>query len=280
MPGRFSLLVVLLAAALSGCATVSEERVAMLESAVMDMQAQEMRLASLEETVAALVAANKPGSREPAPSEAPDLETRLGPRRVYPNPTPEQPAVPAPPPAPAPASTPTPAPVASTPAPAPAPTPAPVAPAPAPAPEPVPVASAPALSPAPAPVKKINNAQAARRYQAALSALEAGQPQVALVQFQDFLANYQGHSLTPNAGYWLGECHYSMKRYDAAISAFKDVVAQYPGHEKAAASMLKAGYSYALLGDAASARFFLEALVKDFPSSQPASLARARLAAM
>ena len=259
MPGRFFLLVILLAATAGGCATVSEERISMLESAVMDLQAQDMRLASLEDTVAALVAQNTTKTPQAFPGTVPlDLETRpdsrLGPRRVYPEPAPAQPV-------------------------AAAPEPAPVSPAPVPvSPPPAPAAAPPQAKPAPAKIP--TSAQAERRYQAALSTLESGRPQAALAQFQDFLVESPGHALAPNAGYWLGECHYSMKQYDAAISAFKDVVAQYPQHEKAAAAMLKAGYSYALLGDAANARFFLETLVKDFPSSQPAALARARLASL
>lgn len=252
MPRRFPLLVLVLAAALSGCATVSEERLSLLESAVLDLQAQEMRLASLEDTVAGLVARNRSVEAQASATTPPvrpeDLHTKPGPRRVYADPAPA-PAVPA----------------AS---------PAPSSPPAAPKPAPQPVASR------PAPVKKISDAQAARQYQSALSTLESGRPQAALNMFREFLADYPGHALAPNAGYWLGECYYSMKQYDSAIIAFKDVVAQHPAHEKAAAAMLKAGYSYDLLGDGANARFYLETLTRDYPASQPASLARTKLASL
>lgn len=247
MAERFSLLIALLVFAVSGCATVSEERISLLESAVMDLQARDIRLASLEDTVAALVAENASGKARPAQEESSGPRTRPGPRRVYAEPAP---AVSAP--------------VAATPFQS-APTPAPVAAAPL---------------PDPVPVRKVSTAQAVQRYQAALTALTGGRPQAALGQFREFLASYPGHPLAPNAAYWLGECRYSMKQYDEALAAFKDVVAQYPRHDKAAAAMLKAGYSYALLGDVANARFYLEMLIKDFPSSQPSSLARARLATL
>lgn len=261
MAGRFFLLLTTLVFAVSGCAIVSEERISMLESAVMDLQARDMRLTSLEATVATLVAETVSGKNRPAPQESATPQNRLGPRRVYAEPTPA-----------AAASTPDPAPVAAVP---PQSAPAPVT---AVSPPSTPVAVAP--QPAPAPVKKAGNTQVLQRYQAALVALEGGRPQAALGQFREFLALHPGHTLAPNAAYWLGECHYSMKQYNEALMAFKDVVAQYPRHDKAAAAMLKAGYSYALLGDAANARFYLEMLIKDFPSSQPSSLARARLAAL
>lgn len=123
-------------------------------------------------------------------------------------------------------------------------------------------------------------AQTEREYQKALAALDGGRPLAALGLFRDFLQAHPEHALAPNAGYWLGECHYTLKDFDAAIAAFKDVVAQYPAHDKAAAAMLKAGYSYALLGDTANARFYLEALLRDYPASRPAPLARARIATL
>lgn len=238
MSGRFCLLLALLAPVLGGCATVSEERISVLEAAVLDLQTTDMRLASLEDTVAALVARHPLSAAEPAPKARPGFTAGPEPRRVQPEPR-----------------------------------------AVAVLPPPVP-ASVPAPASEPAPASRKAPAPAARLYQAALSALEAGRPGSALGQFQEFLRAYPDHALAPNAGYWLGECYYSQKQYDSAIIAFKDVVALHSGHDKAAAAMLKAGYSYALLGDAANARFYLEALIKDYPSSQPASLARIRLVSL
>lgn len=118
---------------------------------------------------------------------------------------------------------------------------------------------------------------AAKEYQAALNALEAGNPRAAKELFTKFLASHSGHQLAPNAAYWLGECHYTLGQYESAIIVFKDVVAQFPAHDKASAAMLKAGYSYLELKDAQNARFYFDILVKDYPLSRPASLARAKL---
>lgn len=141
-------------------------------------------------------------------------------------------------------------------------------------------ASARPATSAPARPAKKSSAQVERQYKAALSTLESGNPVSAMALFSEFLREHPGHALAPNAGYWLGECYYSNKQFDSAVIAFKDVVAQYPDHDKAAASMLKAGYSYAQLGDTPNARFYLEALVRDYPASAPATLARARLASL
>jgi tol-pal system protein YbgF len=117
-------------------------------------------------------------------------------------------------------------------------------------------------------------------YAQALATLEAGRPQEALDLFTAFLAAYPSGKLAPNAGYWLGECEYSLKRYDRAILAFKNVVGAYPKHPKAAACMLKSAYAYERLGDKENARFYLTALLEDFPQSEPAVLARKKLASL
>ncbi len=117
-------------------------------------------------------------------------------------------------------------------------------------------------------------------YRAALAAFEAGRMETARALFADFLKNAPSSPLAPNAGYWLGECYYNLKQFDTAIITFKDVVAKYPAHPKAAACMLKAGFAYARLGDTANAKFYLETLVHDFPDSEPAKLARQRLASL
>ncbi|MDL2272582.1 tol-pal system protein YbgF [Desulfovibrio sp. OttesenSCG-928-I05] len=158
---------------------------------------------------------------------------------------------------------------------------------------PVPVAppassSAAVATPPVAPVQSAQPAQSAQsaasgeqgRYKKALSTLEAGRAQEALGLFNEFLRAYPDSKLTPNALYWRGECSYSMGRYDDAVISFKDVVARYPKDPKAAAAMLKAGYAYERLGDMDNARLYLDVLVQDYPSSDPARLARARLATL
>ncbi len=117
-------------------------------------------------------------------------------------------------------------------------------------------------------------------YEKALARFQAGKTDSAREMFSAFLKDNPSSPLAPNAGYWLGECYFSLKQYDTAIITFKDVVAKYPKHDKAAASMLKAGYAYARLGDAANARFYLETLIQDFPKSDPAKLARKRLSSL
>ena len=78
--------------------------------------------------------------------------------------------------------------------------------------------------------------------------------------------------------YWQGECLYSQGKYDSSIIIFKDLAGKYPKHPKAAAALLKAGFAYAQIRDMENARFYWQILIDDFPQSEPAKIARKRLA--
>jgi tol-pal system protein YbgF len=83
--------------------------------------------------------------------------------------------------------------------------------------------------------------------------------------------------LSDNAQYWIGETYYAQKNYPKSIEAFEAVMAQYPGGDKAAVALLKLAYSQAALDRRAEARNNLEKLIRQYPGSNEANLARARL---
>jgi len=120
--------------------------------------------------------------------------------------------------------------------------------------------------------------QATEAYQNALKLLEARKFRQAEEAFINFSSRHAQSKFLPNAGYWLGETYYSQQRYDDAILAFQDVVKKYPEHAKAAAALLKTAYSYERLTDALNARFYLQQLLENYPSSEPAALAQSALA--
>ncbi|MBU1040232.1 MAG: tol-pal system protein YbgF [Proteobacteria bacterium] len=95
---------------------------------------------------------------------------------------------------------------------------------------------------------------------------------------QEFVSTEPNSLLIPNALYWIGESHYAEKNYPQAILAFKEVTRRYPKHHKSAAALLKIGMSYAMLGEKDNASLYLRALLQDFPKSEPAPLARKKLA--
>jgi tol-pal system protein YbgF len=175
------------------------------------------------------------------------------------------------------------------PAPEPAPAPLPRVPEPAPAPEPIqsippiqPDGTAPAKPAAP---RKEGKASAAARdakaeYDKALSLLlKTGDSESARATFRTFLASHAGHSLEPNATYWLGESYYVERRFPEAVLVFKDVVDRFPAHPKAADALLKIAYAYQGLGDAQNARFHLKMLASEYPGTDAARKAKYALGA-
>jgi len=132
----------------------------------------------------------------------------------------------------------------------------------------------PAATPAPTPEPGSPEAL----YEQALRLLQGEKkPAEARALFERLAKEYPQHALAPNARYWSGECLYDLKDYAAAVVAFKEVVAGYPESPKAAAALLKMGYSYLGLNDTANARDYLGRVERLYPDSEAAPLARAAL---
>lgn len=121
---------------------------------------------------------------------------------------------------------------------------------------------------------------AERRYEEGLSLVRAGEVDKGRRVLDSFIGDFPNHALVPNALYWMGETFYHEKRYAQAVLTFKEVVRRFPKHDKAAAAMLKVGFSYEKLGDNSNARFYLQTLVDEYPDSAPAQMARERVATL
>ena len=105
-----------------------------------------------------------------------------------------------------------------------------------------------------------------------------GRYELAVAGFQRFLQDFPSTSLAPNAQYWLGESHYSMKDHVRAMQAFEKVVANHPHSEKVAAALYKLGLAAAETGNANKAREYLKRVLQDFKDSNEAKLAKGKLA--
>lgn len=114
-------------------------------------------------------------------------------------------------------------------------------------------------------------------YNAAFDALKAGDYAESAQLFQGFLEIYPNAVYTPNALYWLGESYYATRNFKMAEVQFRDLVARYPTHDKAAGGLLKLGLSQLGEGDGALAEQTLEEVVSRFPGSDAARTAQDRL---
>ncbi|HXU46327.1 MAG TPA: tetratricopeptide repeat protein, partial [Thermoanaerobaculia bacterium] len=83
--------------------------------------------------------------------------------------------------------------------------------------------------------------------------------------------------LSDNALYWIGEGFYRQKKFRQAIGQYDQMLSRFPKSDKAASATLKRGYSYLELGERTKGLLQLQRVVRDFPTSDEANLARQRL---
>ena len=95
--------------------------------------------------------------------------------------------------------------------------------------------------------------------------------------FENFLKLYPDSELSDNAQFWIGECYYFNKNYEKAIVEYDKVSKNFPEGNKAPYALLKQGLSFMKLGDNASAKLLLQQVVKDYPNTSQARIARVKL---
>ncbi len=136
-------------------------------------------------------------------------------------------------------------------------------------PAPTPQPSAPAVSP--------EQNEAKDLYDQALAKYFRGEYAQARADFFAFQERFPNHPLVPNALYWQAETHYAQKQFAQSILVFKELSRRFPKSAKAPDALLKAGFAYEQLGDVPNARFHLQIVIDDYPSTPAYRLARERL---
>lgn len=97
-------------------------------------------------------------------------------------------------------------------------------------------------------VREISAQEYSSIYSEALSLYFAKEYKSSIEKFRYLVSVDRTHPLADNAQYWLGECYYSMERYDEAISAFEAVPDLGDGN-KTDAALFKIALGYLKLGD-------------------------------
>jgi len=116
-----------------------------------------------------------------------------------------------------------------------------------------------------------------RDFDAALATLRRGEFAPAQTAFLDFINRYPQSGYRPSALFWLGNAQYALRAYREAIINFKSVVAIAPDHVRSPEAALSIANCQVELKDTKSARKTLEDLIKVYPQSEAASVAKDRL---
>lgn len=114
-------------------------------------------------------------------------------------------------------------------------------------------------------------------YAQAYENFKKGDIEAARVGFRQYLSLFPDTEYSDNAQYWLGEFFFVEKKYREAIVAFDDVIKKYPKGNKIPSALLKQGLAFYKLGDKTNATLLLQKVVKAYPSSNQAKIARKEL---
>ncbi|MHB9098179.1 MAG: tol-pal system protein YbgF [Syntrophales bacterium] len=114
-------------------------------------------------------------------------------------------------------------------------------------------------------------------YAAAYELFREGKYEKSREGFESFLKQYPDTEFSDNAQFWIGECYYFEKKYEKAIVEYDKVTKNFPEGNKVPYALLKQGLSFLKLGDKASAKLLLQQVIKDFPNTSQARIARGRL---
>lgn len=117
----------------------------------------------------------------------------------------------------------------------------------------------------------------ATMYAAAYQTFKGGNYTKAREAFQGFLAAYPAGEYSDNAQFWIGECYFFEKKYEKAILEYEKVTKKFPSSNKVPYALLKQGISFQSLGDKASAKLLLQQVIRDYPNTSQARIARSKL---
>ena len=117
-----------------------------------------------------------------------------------------------------------------------------------------------------------------REFDTALSLLRKGDFSASQTAFLDFLNRFPNSGYRPSALFWLGNAQYALRAYREAVTNFKALLSAAPDHQRAPEAALSIANCQIELKDTPSARKTLGDLMKVYPQSEAAEVAKERLA--
>ena len=99
----------------------------------------------------------------------------------------------------------------------------------------------------------------------------------AISGFKNFLSKYPKSDFSDNAQFWIGECYMALGQFEQAILAYQDVMKKYGKGNKVPGSMLRQAIAFYEIKDKTSAKLLLNKLIKQYPKSKEADIAKKKL---
>jgi len=114
-------------------------------------------------------------------------------------------------------------------------------------------------------------------FAAAYGDYSRGNYDLAISEFRQYVETYPSSEMADNAQYWVGECYYSKKLLNEAVAEFDKVTLLFPKGDKVPAARFRKGVTLMEMGQQEAGRAELTALIRSFPRSNEAVLAKQQL---
>jgi len=115
---------------------------------------------------------------------------------------------------------------------------------------------------------------ARKLYDGAFSDISAGNYQLAILGFNEYITGFPNTDLTDDAQFWIGECYYRQNDFAPARDEFAKVVSKFPESDRMASALYKLGKCYMETGDKAQAKKYYDETINKFPDTPEAELAK------
>jgi len=116
-------------------------------------------------------------------------------------------------------------------------------------------------------------------YNSAFKSLTAGNYEIAVLGFTEYLTSFPNTDLTDDAQFWLGECYYQMdpRDYQKARTEFEKVVKKYPESNRMAGALFKMARCNEELKNTQEAIRLYRDILSKFPQSAEANRSKVQL---
>lgn len=114
-------------------------------------------------------------------------------------------------------------------------------------------------------------------YDLALGDYQRGNYDVAIRQFSQYLEYFPDSALADDAQYYIGDCYYTQSLYTQALDAYEVLLNNYPNGNKIPTTLLKIAFIKLARKEQNEARSYLERVIREYPNSEDAQLAKMRL---
>lgn len=131
-----------------------------------------------------------------------------------------------------------------------------------------------AVEPTPSPGSSSATTPAEDLYREGMVKFRAGQPDAAVLNFYELIADYPSHPLRESAQFQVADIFYAQSDLRGALAEFESLVVALPNGSKTSDALLKIGLCQRGLGDETKARKVWQRVIKEYPSSAAARQAR------